>query len=64
MKKKEKENKEKEQEEVDRHAENIPSKQDRSWVSEKQMPQKQFDKTEFENEQEKEKLKGKKKCDE
>ena len=32
----------------DRHARNIPSKQDKSWVSEHQMQQEQFDKTEFE----------------
>ena len=32
----------------DRHARNIPSKQDKSWVGEQQMQQEQFDKTEFE----------------
>ena len=34
----------------DRHARNIPSKQDKSWVSEHQMQQEQFDKTELERE--------------
>lgn len=48
---KEKEKKRKEHEEKDRRAEkNIPSKQDKSWVGENQMPQQQFDKTEFEDE--------------
>lgn len=48
---KEKEREEPEEEREDRHAEkNIPSKQDKSWVGENQMPQQQFDKTEFEDE--------------
>ena len=49
MKEKEKNDRENEGKKVNRHAEkNIPSKQDKSWVGENQMPQRQFDKTEFE----------------
>ena len=40
---------------TDRHAVNIPSEQDRPWVSEEQMPQQQFDKEEYEEEQKKKK---------
>ncbi len=49
---KEKEEERKKHEEKDRRAEkDIPSKQDKSWVGENQMPQQQFDKTEFEDEE-------------
>ena len=49
------------EETVDRHAKNIPSKQDKRWVGMDQMPQEQFDKTEFED-REAEKHPGKKRC--
>ena len=48
-------------ESVDRHAKNIPSKQDKSWVGEDQMPQGQFDKTEFEERETKKRF-GRKRC--
>lgn len=41
----------------DRHAANIPSEQDRPWVSEEQLPQQQFDKEEYDEELEKKKKK-------
>lgn len=40
---------------TERHAENIPSEQDRPWITEEQMPQQQFDKEEYEEEQERKK---------
>jgi len=48
-------------ESVDWHARDIPSKQDKSWVGDDQMPQEQFDKTEFE-EREAKKHPGRKRC--
>lgn len=47
---------------MNRRAENITSKQDKSWVGDKQMDQQQFDKTEYDKHEGKDKHEGNKNC--